>query len=107
MTQPVWSADLQTGMALERAANVLAFRHRDARAHQDGGDDARLGWCAFDLPRDEAGEHIGPLRVSNQHHAAAVVVVLQVIVPGVFDILVANPLVERHAFRQPARPGVH
>ena len=106
------AADL-AGLAAERdllelPADVLALRRQERRAEDVGADQLLLDRLAVDLVGDQRLQDERALRVADQHHAAALVVVLQVVLPRIAHIVVLNALAEqrqRIARRSPARPA--
>ncbi len=88
---------------LERAAHIFALGHRQTGSQQQRGNDARLHRLAVNLALDELREHAGTLRVSDQHHAAALVVMFQVVIPGIEHVVVGQGTV--HGHRRAAKEG--
>ena len=88
------AADLVGGTAerhvLEVAADVVAGRNLDRGAGEIGGDDqrSRTAGSVSISSRDEAVEDACALRVADQDHAAAAVVVLEVVLPRREDVAV-------------------
>jgi hypothetical protein len=74
---------------LERAANIGALGHRQAGSHENRRDQFALHRFAVDFFFDEARQHTGTLAVADQHDAAALIVVRQIIVPSREHIAVA------------------
>ena len=80
---------------LELPADVLALRRQERRAEDVGADELLLNRLAVDLVRDQRLQDVRALRVADQHHAAALVVVLQVVLPRIADVVVLNALAEQ------------
>ena len=75
---------------LESAADIFAFRHGEIGPQQQHRNDARLNRLAVDFVLDELREHARALRVSDEHDAAAVVVMLEIVIPCIEDIVVGQ-----------------
>ena len=81
---------------LKSAADIFAFRHGKVGPQQQHGNDARLKRLAVDFVLDELREHARALRVSDEHDAAAVVVMFQVVIPSIEDIVVGQGAIHRN-----------
>jgi hypothetical protein len=84
MAQPIWSRLRHSGM------RVAALAHRQPGAHQDRGYELPLHRLAVDLVLQELDQQRRALAVADQHHAASVIVVRQVMTPGGRDVVVAG-----------------
>ena len=82
----------QAGTFCELAADPLALRHVDVAADQHWPKPVRLLQLRLAVEGlfDQAAEMAGALRVADQDDAAALVVLLQVFVPGGFDVAVGD-----------------
>ena len=101
MRQPVCSAARQSGMLLNAPPTSLPFGTATfvpSRIADTSRDCIGLPSISSAMRR---GQHHRALRVANEHDAAAVVVVLQVVVPGIEHVVVAGTLIEW----QPAAAG--
>ena len=76
---------------LEVTADVLAARYQDVAAEQQRGrQPAASILLGVDLLLDQLGQHARALGVADEHDAAAVVVVREVVAPHVPDIAVGQ-----------------
>jgi hypothetical protein len=73
---------------LEVAANILADRYLHSRPGQDGDHDLLLDRRSINRVLDQPGEHEPALAVADKGNAASVVVVGEVVVPGVLDVVI-------------------
>ena len=76
-------------------ACVYLNEHSDAeetkrQVEQEGRDELLLHRLPIDLLGDELGQDARALGVADQHDAAALVLVLEVVVPGVDHVVVAG-----------------
>lgn len=86
----------------EVAADVLPHRHLEAGAEQHDGDEPiTQDRIRIDLVLDELGQHGRALRMPDEQHATAVVVVGDVLLPGVEDVTVGERGIDRNRRRSP------
>ncbi len=79
---------------LEVAADTLAFPHGDVASHQERGDEtAANGRCRVDLLLEQLDQDRRTLRVPDEHDAATVVVVSQVVAEARAHAVVGDPRV--------------
>ena len=81
---------------LERSADVFALRHGKICPQQQCGNNPRLHGFAVNLVLNQLRQHPGALRMSDQHHPAAVVVVFEVIAPRIEHVVVDEDSIGRH-----------
>ena len=89
-----------TGLLAERDLLELSAHVFPRRREQRGAEDVRadklfLDRLAVDLVRDQRLQDEGALRMADQHDAATLVVVLQVVLPRIADVVVLNALAEQ------------
>ena len=82
---------------LERAPHILAAGHRDGCARNDRRNHSSLYRLAIDFLANEFGQNERTLRVADQHEGTAVVVVLQIVAPGIPHVVILQAVIERDA----------
>ncbi len=88
MTHPTWLAVRQSGMCWNDPPTSRFGRYLDARAEDDRGDELRLLGLPVDLRSDQTHQDVRALAVTDQHHAAPVIVAGEIAVPRVEDVAV-------------------
>ena len=75
---------------LKVSAGILTHRHLQPRTAKDGNHQLLLYGFAVDFILDECVEDIRTLAMSNQNDAATMIVMFEIIIPGIDDIMIAQ-----------------
>ncbi len=91
MTQPNCVGFVHPGMFLKSPPTLPSRRHRHVAAEQDSRDEQLADLLLrIDYLVDQLSQHEAALRVPDQDHAAAVVVLAEVGLPGGEDVVVGD-----------------
>src|SRR2546425_4236352 len=82
---------------LKGATDILPAGNGKRSPEQNRRNQARLNRLALDLFANEFRQYERSLRVSNQHNAASIVIVLEIIVPRIPHIVVGEAAVQSKA----------
>ena len=102
-TQPICPGLRHSGIVLSAPPTSLPFATSNGGAENVRADQLLLNRLALDLLRQQRGEDERALRVADQHHAAALVVALQVRPPRIAHVVVPHARVEGNRGRPASR----